>query len=151
MSYIAFRALGLAVVVGSLMEAAWLYGRLPDPMASTFGGDGTPVAFASKPLVIGIMVGATMFWAAMLFVLPVLTMNRFGGVTSADGRWLRDRLGQFGFMSLLFSAATSHLVLEANINAEPLSALFVWALVLYLPYVTWWTILLILKARQAKP
>ena len=57
-------ALGIAVL--SALECWSAYSELPDPMATNFGGDGTPGGWSSKRAFVTIHTLSTIFWLGAL-------------------------------------------------------------------------------------
>ena len=66
-----YSQLGVAfgVVFVSALECIDVYSRLPDPMATNFGGDGAAGGWSSKPMFMTIAAVSMAFWFGMLLVL----------------------------------------------------------------------------------
>ena len=132
-------AIGLGILLLSVFESIQAYPHLPDPMASNFGGDGTPGGWSSKKSFMIIYAVSMAFWSGALLAAPFLAATRL---------WLRDTVGWFLIASLAFSAAVTHLVLEANLETGRLSGSFVWFVAIYMGYMVWWTVRLVRRMRR---
>lgn len=132
----------------SLFECILAYPHLSDPMASTFGGGGTPVAWSSKRSFVILFAASTTFWLGALVAAPLLAAHARQNFDDATRLWLRDTAGWFLIASLAFSAVVTHWVLEANLETESLSGAFVWLLAVYMGYVIWWTVKLVQRVRR---
>jgi len=136
-------ALGCGIVLLSVLECVHAYPRLPDPMASNFGGDGAPGGWSSKNSFMIIYAASTTFWLGALLAAPFLATRARQNFEEATRLWLRDTVGWFLIASLAFSAALTHWVLEANLETGRLSSVFAWCLALYMGYVIGWTVKLV--------
>ena len=147
------RRLQVTIAVGilalSVFECFQAYPHLPDPMASNFGGDGTPGGWSSKKGFVVIYAISMAFWFGGLLAAPLLGTHARQNFDDATRQWLGDTVGWFLLASLAFSAAVTHLVLEANLVTGRLSSAFVWFLAIYMAYMAWWTIRLIRRVRTS--
>ena len=142
-------SLALIVVLLAAVECVYVYPRLPDPMASNFGGDGTPGGWSSKRSFVIIHSVSMAFWLGMAIATPFLASRSRQDFDDSTRRWLRDTIGWFLLASLGFSAWVAHLVYEANLGSGRLGQSFVWALAVYMAYVAWWTVRLVRRVRRA--
>ncbi len=142
-------AIGFGIVLLSVFECIQAYSHLPDPMASNFGGDGTPGGWSSKKSFMVIYAVSMAFWLGALPAAAFLAARTRQNFDDATRLWLRDTVGWFLIASLAFSAAITHLVLEANLETGRLSSAFVWFLAVYMSYMVWWTVRLVRRMRRA--
>jgi len=141
-------AIGCGIVLLSVFECIQAYPHLPDPMASNFGGDGTPGGWSSKTSFMIIYAVSMAFWSGALLAAPFLAARARQNFDDATRLWLRDTVGWFSIPSLAFSAAVTHWVLEANLETGRLSSSFVWLLAMYVGYMVWWTVRLVRRLRR---
>ena len=145
------RRLQLTVALGilalSIFECFQAYPHLPDPMASTFGGDGMPGGWSSKKGFVIIYAVSMAFWFGALLAAPLIAAHARQNFDPATRQWLGDTIAWFLLASLAFSAAVTHWVLEANLVTGRLSTGFVWLLTIYMAYMVWWTVRLVRRAR----
>ena len=141
-----------AVVLVSALECVDVYPRLPDPMATNFGGEGAAGGWSSKAMFVTIAGVSMAFWFGMLLALPRLTARTQSAraVDVATGVWFRDSTGWFLVASLVFSTAVTHLVFDANLTSGRLSNAFVWFLAVYMSYVAVWTVRLVRRMRAQR-
>ena len=140
------------IVLMSAAECLDVYPRLPDPMATNFGGDGTAGGWSSKAVFVTSAALSMAFWFGMLLALPRLAA-RIQSARSLDvgsGLWVRDSTGWFLVASLGFSAVVMHLVFDANLRSGRLSNEFAWLLAVYLTYVAIWTVRLVRWVRAQR-
>ncbi len=142
-------AIGFGILLLSVFECIRVYLELPDPMASNFGGDGTPGGWSSKKSFIIFYDVSMAFWLGALLAAPFLAPRARQNFDDATLLWLRDTVGWFLIASLAFSAAVTHWVLEANLETGRLSSWFVWFLAIYMSYMVWWTVRLVRRMRRA--
>ncbi len=146
--------LGVAfgIVLISALECIDVYPRLPDPMATNFGGDGAAGGWSSKALFVTRAAVSMAFWFGMLLAMPRLAARipSAGAVDVVSGLWLRDSTGWFLVASLGFSAAVMHLVFDANLRSGRLSNAFAWLLAIYMSYVAIWTVRLVKRTRAQR-
>ena len=141
-------SIALGILVLSIFECIQAYPRLPDPMASNFGGDGTPGGWSSKRSFM-IIYGISMaFWFGCVLAAPLHASKARQKFDDATRLWLRDTVGWFLLASLALSAVVTHLVLEANLETGRLSGAFVWFLAVYMAYMVWWTVRLVRRTRR---
>ena len=141
-------AIAAAILVVALAESFQVYPRLPDPMVSTFGADGAPVGWSAKRSFMILYALSTLLWLGLLLLAPFLASRSRESFTLEQRGFLRDTFGWFLIASLAFSAWVLHLVFEANLESGRLGVSFVWALVVYLAYVAWWTVRLVRRVRS---
>lgn len=141
--------LALGILALGLFEWFQSYPILPDPMASNFGGDGTPGGWSSKRGFVIMYAISMAFWLGALLGAPLFAARARRGFDDAGRAWLRDTLGWFLLASLAFSAIVAHWVLEANLVTGRLSEGFGWLVATYMAYVAWWTVRLVRRARAA--
>ena len=65
-------AIGSGILLLSVFECIQAYPHLPDPMASNFGGDGTPGGGSSKKSFMIIYAVSITFWFGALLAAPFL-------------------------------------------------------------------------------
>jgi len=141
-------AIGCGVVLLSVFECIQAYPHLPNPMASNFGGDGTPGGWSPKKSFMIVYTASMTFWLGALLAAPFLAARARQNFDDAIRLWLRDTVGWFLLASLAFSAAVTHWVLAANLRTGRLSSAFVWFLAVYMGYMVWWTVRLVRRARR---
>ncbi len=141
-------AIAVAILGLSLVECFLAYPRLPDPMASNFGGDGTPGGWSSKKSFMTIWAVSMAFWFGALLSAPLLASNARQRFDEATRLWLRDSVGWFLVASLALSATSTHWVLEANLQTGRLNSGFIWLLAVYMSYMLWWTVRLVRRVRR---
>ena len=144
-----YRQMGVAfgIVLMSALECIDVYPRLPDPMATNFGGDGAAGGWSSKAMFMAIAAVSMAFWFGMLLAMPRLAARSVRAVDLATGLSVRDSTGWFLVASLGFSAAVMHLVFDANLTSGRLSNAFAWLLAVYMSYVAIWTVRLVRRTR----
>ena len=142
--------IAFGILLLSAVECYQVYARLPDPMASNFGGDGAPGGWSSKTSFMTIHGVALAFWMSALLAVPLLARRSSQKLGAEHGLWLRDTSGWFLIASMAFSAAVTHLVFEANLVTGRLSGSFVWLVAVYVSYMIWWTVRLIRRVRRAE-
>ncbi|GMR22227.1 MAG: hypothetical protein BMS9Abin37_0561 [Acidobacteriota bacterium] len=143
-------AIGCGIVLLSVFESIQAYPNLPDPMASTFGGDGTPGGWSTKQSFIFIHAVSMLFWLGALVAAPFLAARARQNFTPQMREWLRKTVGWFLIASLTLSALITHWVFEANLETGRLSAAFGWLLAVYMAYMVWWTVRLVGRIRRAE-
>ncbi len=150
-------------VLFGLIEWAAAYSRLPDVMATNFGGSGWPGGWMSKPAASWTM-NLMMAGAAGIFMLPgwLLRLTPTGMMNlpnrdywlaperrAATVRRLETRVWQMGLLTVVFLVFVNHLLIAANLLPEPrLSAAFLPVFVSYMTLVGVWTVGLMLAFRR---
>lgn len=144
---------------------AFYYPRLPEIIATNFGGGGRPQGWMSKSTFILFELGLVLLIGFMMFGLPRLIKNIPNSLVNMPNRhyWLADdrkektlmilqREMGWVFVGLLaFFIAVNHLVFEANL-ADPkrLSDWFLFVFVGFLLFVTVWGIRFLIIFRKPK-
>lgn len=82
-----YRQMGVAfgIVLMSALECIDVYPRLPDPMATNFGGDGAAGGWSSKAMFMAIAAVSMAFWFGMFLAMPRLAARSVRAVDLATG------------------------------------------------------------------
>jgi uncharacterized membrane protein len=86
-------SLAFGILVLSVLECVAAYPELPDPMASNFGGDGSPGGWSSKRSFMIIYAVSMAFWLGGLLAAPFLAANARQNFDEATRVCLRDTVG----------------------------------------------------------
>ncbi len=152
----------IAATMGCL---AFYYPRLPDTVASHFGGHGEPDGWTGKQAFAALQVGMIGFMATV-FVITALLLPRFPNyminLPNKD-YWLAPEREQetyasivasligFANITMLFMLAVMILTFQANLTPErSLSNWFWFFLVVYLAYTAVWTIAILRRYRRPR-
>jgi hypothetical protein len=124
-------AYGYAAVAALVAaQIAYFYGRLPDSVASHFGGNGMANGYMTRAGFVKFYVGLLLF-VALTFglvsfaarAIPVALINVpnkerwFSGERESESRaWLARELLGFGLVVMLFLVAVTHRVFMANVD-----------------------------------
>jgi uncharacterized membrane protein len=150
----------LAMVTVSVIQGVWYYPKLPEAVASRFGASGAPDGWMSRGMFVGILIGMTVFVAALLtavqwamLLLPASLVNLpnkaywYAPERQADTRASLSRfMLQFGVATMLLVIVVMQMALQANLSPEPrLSSAFWFVFVAYLLFIVVWVIRLFVR------
>ena len=126
----------LALVLLLLAVAAhiaYYYGRVPDSLASHFGGSGRPNAWSSRTAFFGLYAALALLMAAVFGYMPLILARMSASSFNIPHReyWLSgerraeslafigDRMARMGSATLLFMMAMMQLVIVTNFRQPP--------------------------------
>ena len=153
----------VGLIVATLGCLAYYYPRLPDTVASHFGGSGKPDGWTGKQAFAALQVGMIGFMATG-FIITTLHLPRFPSyMINLPNRdyWLAPERKQetlanicasligFANVTMLFMLGVMILTFRANLAPEKsLSNWFWFYLIAYLLYTVIWTVMIILRYRR---
>ena len=156
-----FAVLLMAVAVAQYVV---YYDRLPETVASTFGGAGEPVGWASRQAMFGFYAGMMGLFLVLFGLVRLLVRlpSRWINIPRRDYwlapvrreatlRVLESQLGWFLVVTLAYLVLVMQLVLRANLLDPPrLEQQSFWIyFVVYMVYATVWTIWLVVRFCRA--
>jgi uncharacterized membrane protein len=165
------RKICYALIAVAVVQAAYYWGQLPDPMASHFNGAGRADGWSSKAAFFGIMFGMMAMMVAIFLYAPRALNNipdRYVSLPYRDYwlsaenragtiRFISTQMAWFGAATLMLLVASIQFTIEANLGSNrELPGGFMWVFWLYIAYTVLWTIFFVghffrIRRNQRRP